>query len=68
MKGENAPSETQDAEHAIQILGGHLHKLLPISLPGVADQRYLVVIDKVAATPHKYPRRVGRPAKKPLQI
>ncbi len=68
MKGENAPAETQDAEHAIQILGGHLHKLLPISLPGVADQRYLVVIDKVAATPHKYPRRVGRPAKKPLQI
>lgn len=68
MKGENAPAETQNAEHAIQMLGGHLQKLLPISLPGVADQRYLVVIDKVAATPHKYPRRVGRPAKKPLQI
>ena len=68
MKGENAPAETQNAEHAIQMLGGHLQKLLPISLPGVADQRYLVVIEKVAATPHKYPRRVGRPAKKPLQI
>jgi 16S rRNA (guanine527-N7)-methyltransferase len=68
MKGENAPAETQDAEYAIQILGGHIKKLLPISLPGVADQRYLVVIEKVAATPHKYPRRVGRPAKKPLRI
>jgi len=68
MKGENAPAETQNAEYAIKVLGGHLQKLLPISLPGVADQRYLVVIDKVAATPHKYPRRVGAPAKKPLQI
>jgi len=67
MKGENAPAETQNAEYAIKILGGHIQKLLPISLPGVADQRYLVVVDKVAATPHIYPRRVGAPAKKPLR-
>ena len=66
MKGENAPAETQNAENAIEILGGHIQKLLPISLPRVADQRYLVVVDKVAATPQKYPRRVGAPAKKPL--
>ena len=67
MKGENAPAETQNAEYAIKILGGHIQKLLPISLPGVVDQRYLVVVDKVAATPHIYPRRVGAPAKKPLR-
>ena len=66
MKGENAPAETQNAENAIEILGGHIQKLLPISLPGVADQRYLVVVDKIAATPQRYPRRVGAPAKKPL--
>jgi len=30
------------------------------------EQRYLVVVDKVAATPEKYPRRVGIPAKRPL--
>lgn len=66
MKGENAPAETQNAENAIKVLGGHIQKLMPISLPGVADQRYLVVVDKVAATPQKYPRRVGAPAKKPL--
>ena len=68
MKGENAPAETQNAEYAIKILGGHIQKLLPISLPGVADQRYLVVVDKVSATPHIYPRRVGAPAKKPLRL
>ena len=66
MKGVSAPSESQTAERAIRLLGGHLHRLVPVNLPGVADQRYLVVIDKVAATPPAYPRRVGMPAKKPL--
>lgn len=66
MKGESAPAEAHSAEHAMRVLGGHLRKLLPVTLPGVADDRYLVVVDKVAATPHDYPRRVGVPAKKPL--
>lgn len=66
MKGENAPAEVQNAEHAFRVLGGHLRKLIPVALPGVADERYLVVIDKVAATPLDYPRRVGIPSKKPL--
>jgi 16S rRNA (guanine527-N7)-methyltransferase len=67
MKGETAPAETQDADHATRLLGGHLKKLTPIELPSVAEERYLVVIDKVAATPDKYPRRVGVPAKHPLR-
>ena len=66
MKGENAPIEVQKAERAIHMLGGHLRKLIPVTLPGVADERYLVVIDKVAATPLNYPRGVGIPTKKPL--
>jgi 16S rRNA (guanine527-N7)-methyltransferase len=67
MKGESAPAEAQAAENATRILGGHLRKLVPITLPSVADERYLVVIDKIAATPHSYPRRAGIPAKMPLQ-
>jgi 16S rRNA (guanine527-N7)-methyltransferase len=66
MKGEAAPAEVHAAEHAFRILGGHLRQLLPVSLPGVAEQRYLVVVDKVAATPGNYPRRVGVPARRPL--
>lgn len=66
MKGENAPAEAHSADHAIRILGGHLRKLIPVVLPGVADERYLVVIDKVSATPPNYPRRVGIPTKRPL--
>jgi 16S rRNA (guanine527-N7)-methyltransferase len=66
MKGEQAPAEVHRAEHAIKVLGGHVRKLTPITLPGVADERYLIVVDKIAATPPPYPRRVGLPSKKPL--
>ena len=66
MKGESGPAEVQTAERAMRMLGGHLRQLVPVHLPGVAEERYLVVVDKVAATPANYPRRVGVPAKRPL--
>lgn len=66
MKGESGPAEAHSAEHAMRVLGGHLRQLLPVTLPGVVEERYLVVIDKVAATPSGYPRKVGTPAKHPL--
>lgn len=68
MKGEGAPAETQAAEHAVRLLGGRLRRLEAVALPGVAEERFLVVIDKIAATPHEYPRRTGVPAKKPLLL
>ena len=67
QKGESAHAEAQSAEHAIHLLGGSLHQLIPVTLPGVADERFLVVIDKIAATPPTYPRRTGVPAKNPLK-
>ena len=67
MKGESGPAEVQTAEHAIQILGGRIQQLIPVTLPGVEDERYLVIIEKTAATPERYPRRVGIPAKRPLR-
>ncbi|MBN1535898.1 MAG: 16S rRNA (guanine(527)-N(7))-methyltransferase RsmG [Anaerolineales bacterium] len=66
MKGESGPAEAHAADRATHLLGGRLRRLTPIILPGVVDERYLVVIDKVAATPLRYPRRVGIPAKKPI--
>jgi 16S rRNA (guanine527-N7)-methyltransferase len=66
QKGEGAPAETQSAERALKLLGGSLRQLIPVTLPGVAEERSLVVVDKVAATPPGYPRRAGLPAKKPL--
>jgi 16S rRNA (guanine527-N7)-methyltransferase len=43
-----------------------LNRLVPVELPGLAETRHLVIIDKVARTPDKYPRSPGRPAKRPL--
>lgn len=67
QKGETGPAEAQSAEKAMKILGGKLKQLLPVNLPGVADDRFLILVDKVAATPPKYPRKAGIPMKTPLQ-
>jgi 16S rRNA (guanine527-N7)-methyltransferase len=66
QKGSSAPAEAQNAEKAFLLLGGRMRSLLQVMLPGVAEERYLVVVDKVAATPPRYPRKPGFPAKKPL--
>jgi 16S rRNA (guanine527-N7)-methyltransferase len=66
QKGEAAHQEVTEAQHAIHVLGGRLRGFTQVELPTVAETRYLVTIDKVAATPPRYPRRPGIPAKRPL--
>jgi len=66
QKGAGAPAEAQSAQGAMKLLGGKLRQLIPINLPDVADERYLVVVEKLAATPTKYPRKPGIAAKTPL--
>ncbi len=67
QKGETGPAEAHGAEMAMQLLGGKLTQLIPVDLPRVAESRYLVIMEKVAQTPAKYPRRSGIPAKRPLR-
>ncbi len=66
QKGETGPAEVQAARHALDVLGGELEHVYNISLPSIAEQRYLIVIRKRRATPPRYPRRPGIPAKRPL--
>jgi 16S rRNA (guanine527-N7)-methyltransferase len=66
QKGESGPAEVHAAEKAIKLLGGEVRQLMPVTLPGVVEERHLVLVDKVAATPPGYPRKPGIPAKKPL--
>ncbi|GAB4575925.1 MAG: 16S rRNA (guanine(527)-N(7))-methyltransferase RsmG [Anaerolineae bacterium] len=66
LKGESAAQEVSAAREALRLLGGEMQRLIPVELPEVADTHYLVVIQKVAASPAKYPRRPGIPARKPL--
>jgi 16S rRNA (guanine527-N7)-methyltransferase len=67
QKGEGAAVEVHGAEAAIMTLGGRVRQLLPVELRGLAETRYLVVVDKVVATPEKYPRRPGMPRKSPIK-
>jgi 16S rRNA (guanine527-N7)-methyltransferase len=66
QKGETGPAEAQTAERALRLVGGRVGQILPVELPGVAEPRFLIVMEKVARTPETYPRRPGVPAKKPL--
>jgi len=66
QKGESGPAEAQAAERSIKILGGGLRQLIHVTLPGVVEERYLAIVDKVAATPPAYPRKAGVPGKNPL--
>ena len=67
QKGETGPAEVHAADKALNVLGGEIKQVLPVELPRVAEARYLIVVDKVACTPEKYPRKQGIPAKRPLE-
>jgi 16S rRNA (guanine527-N7)-methyltransferase len=66
QKGEDALVEVREAENAIATLGGEVRQLVAVELRGLAETRHLVVVDKIAPTPEKYPRRSGMPKKRPL--
>jgi 16S rRNA (guanine527-N7)-methyltransferase len=66
QKGESGAAEAWAAEGAIKLLGGELRRVMPVELPGLPEDRSLVVIEKVSPTPGNYPRRPGVPGKRPL--
>jgi 16S rRNA (guanine527-N7)-methyltransferase len=67
QKGERAAAEVQEAATAIRTMGGHVRRLVQVELRGLAETRYLVAVDKIAATPDRYPRRPGVPSKRPIR-
>ena len=67
QKGESAPREAAAAAAAMAILGGGAAQLTSLFLPQREMAHYLVRIPKLRAAPAAYPRRVGVPAKTPLQ-
>jgi 16S rRNA (guanine527-N7)-methyltransferase len=66
QKKRSVDAEVSNAAKAIVALGGKLRAVQKIELDEFADERYLVVIDKISATPERYPRRPGVPGKRPL--
>jgi 16S rRNA (guanine527-N7)-methyltransferase len=66
MKSKDVQAEIDRAEVAIKTLGGQFKQLVSTVVPGLDETRYLVVLEKIATTPEKYPRRAGMPSKKPI--
>ena len=61
-KTRSAADEIAAAHKAIETMGGAIRDIVGSD----EDNKVLVIIDKVRATPANYPRRPGIPAKRPL--
>ena len=66
QKKGRCDQEVEGALRAIDILGGRLREVKRVKLDVPGEERSLVIIDKLAATPQRYPRRPGIPSKRPL--
>lgn len=66
MKG-NSTDEFEEAQKAIELLGGKIEKIDRFNLPGTNIERNIVVIKKINSTPKQYPRKAGTPASKPIK-
>jgi len=67
QKKGRVQEEIDASTGAMQLLGGRLSEVKEVMVPGLDDRRFLVVIEKIAPTPLKYPRRAGMPVKRPLR-
>ena len=59
-------NEPGDFRHALSELGGSFQQEVPVSVEGLDEGRRLLLFQKTAPTPDRYPRRPGIPAKRPL--
>ena len=66
MKGPDAEAELVLSANALVELKGELQEVMPYFLPEGAGKRNLLVFKKTASTDEKYPRKEGRPEKRPL--
>lgn len=59
-------TEIEEAKNAYKLLGGKLKSVYEYSLPEEYGDRALAVVEKVKATPARYPRGQGKERKNPL--
>ena len=65
-KGPTLDEELSEATNALLILGGRFSRAERAEIPGRDWDHRLCWIEKVEPTPDKYPRKAGKPEKKPL--
>lgn len=66
MKGTQSQEEIQEAEFSLKELKGKFIEQHDMKLPNEGSDRHIVMIQKTAPTPKKYPRKAGTPLKQPL--
>lgn len=66
LKGKDALAEVSVAQQGIHLLGGEISEVRSISLPGITDERSIVVVTKHKGSPSAYPRRPAAIEKNPL--
>lgn len=66
LKGPGLEEELAQAENALKILGGTLERTCGMPIPGRDWDHRICWIRKTSQTPEAYPRRAGKPEKKPL--
>lgn len=67
MKGSEVEEEMKKSEKAVSILGGKIKNKDAFQLPESDINRNVIILDKIKATPAKYPRKAGTPAKEPIE-
>lgn len=65
-KGSKTLEELEKSSNAITLLGGQLKEVTDQVTLNDQIKRGFVIIDKIDVTNSKYPRRAGKPLKKPL--
>lgn len=66
MKGQGGNEEIKEAFKGIEILGGHVEKVISLELPDSAGARDIIIIKKIKETPKKYPRAFAKIKERPL--
>jgi len=66
LKGPDAAAEADAAAGALEKLGGRLLEIQDVTIPYTDLSHKIVLIEKIAPTPKKYPRNAGKIRKSPL--
>ena len=66
MKGPEVAEELREAEKGVRLLGGEIERVAEYAVPGTELRHNAVLIQKIADTPKKYPRKWGQMKKQPL--
>jgi len=66
MKGPKLEEEIQEANRAIELLGGSIEAVKRLEIGEDKNIRNIIIIKKVKPTPKKFPRKAGTPGKEPI--